>query len=186
MKILDVIRQSADLLGLDTERDLLSEAEESDETSLLENAKIAQLFNLLKFSIQELCANHLFYYVYQDFTTSNKKFSLSTLTNYLKTDAVYRGENKVKFRIFNRHLLLNEDGNYTIKYSSYPSINSIFDDVDFVTSISIDVMVYGLCAYYCLANGMFEDFDSYYDKYISKANALKEMKIFDLPTRSWQ
>ena len=68
----------------------------------------------------------------------------------------------------------------------YPSINSLFDDVDFLHGLSPDALVFGLCAYYSLANGMFEEFEGFHDKYLGKAEAIKELKNFDMPVRRWE
>ena len=69
---------------------------------------------------------------------------------------------------------------------TYPEINSMFDEIDFLSNFSPDVIVFGLCSYYCLSSGMFEDFESFYDRYISKAESLKNLKIFELPARRWE
>ena len=76
MKILDIIKNSAELLGLNNERDLLDNATTSAEENLLENSEIKKLFNLIKFSIQELCTHYIPLFTSQEISTTNKKFAL--------------------------------------------------------------------------------------------------------------
>ena len=73
MKIIDVMKNSAELLGLNNERDLMESATSASEESLLENSEIKQLYNLIKFSIQELCTHYLPVITTQEISTTNKK-----------------------------------------------------------------------------------------------------------------
>lgn len=186
MKIIDVMKNSAELLGLNNERDLMESATSASEESLLENSEIKKLYNLIKFSIQELCTHYLPVFTTQEISTTNKKTALNSLNNFIRVNNVYKDGEIVKFKIINRNLEFLEDGVYTVKYTTYPSIDSMFEDIDFLSNVSPDVISFGLCAYYCLASGMFEDFESFYDKYIDKAESLKDLKIFELPLRRWQ
>ena len=83
-------------------------------------------------------------------------------------------------------MTFEESGTYEVFYYSYPEILSLFEDVDFLQKLNSDVIVFGLCAYYCLSKGMFEDFHELHDKYIERAESLKDLKIFTLPQRSWE
>ena len=66
------------------------------------------------------------------------------------------------------------------------AITSIFAKVDFVETVSPEVLVLGLCAYYSLSKGMFEDFKEYHDEYAARAGEIKELKIFSTPARRWE
>lgn len=186
MKILDIIKNSAELLGLNNERDLLDNATTSAEENLLENLEIKKLFNLIKFSIQELCTHYIPVFTRQEISTTNKKFALSNLNNFIRVNNVYKDDKPIKFKIINRNLEFSENGIYTVKYTTYPAVNSIFDDIDFLANFGLDVICFGLCAYYCLANGMFQDFESFHNSYISKAESIKDLRIFELPARRWE
>ncbi len=186
MKIIDVMKNSAQLLGLTTELNTLEATTTSSEETALENAEIKKLFNLIKFSIQELCTHYVPVCTSQEITTTNKKNALSNLNNFIRINNVYKNGHPVKFKIINRNLEFSEDGNYTVNYMTYPEITSMFDEIDFLSNFSPDVMVFGLCSYYCLASGMFEDFESFYERYIAKAESLKDLKIFELPARRWE
>ncbi len=186
MKIIDIMKNSAELLGLSKEYEILNTTTSSSEETALENAEISKLFNLIKFSIQELCTHYVPVSTSQNITTTNKKNALSNLNNFIRINNVFKDGQPVKFKIINRNLEFAEDGNYTVNYMTYPEINSMFDEIDFLSNFSPDVIAFGLCSYYCLSSGMFEDFESFYDRYISKAESLKNLKIFELPARRWE
>ena len=92
----------------------------------------------------------------------------------------------VKFKVVNRNLIVEQDGKYTVRFASYPDITSMFNTIDFLNNLSPDVVVMGLCAYYAIAHGMFKEFETFHEKYIEKASALKELKTFELPLRRWE
>ena len=186
MKIIDIIKNSAELLGLINEYQILTNTTSESENTALENAEIKKLFNLIKFSIQELCTHYVPVCTSLTIAITNKKYPLSSLNNFIRVNNVFKNGQPIKFKIINRNLEFNEDGEYTVNYMTYTEINSMFDDIDFLSNFSPDVMVFGLCSYYCLSSGMFDDFDSFYDKYISKAESLKNLKIFELPARRWE
>ena len=186
MKVIEILRNSAELLGLGDESVLLSTIEESKESALLENEEIASLFNLFKFSTRELCTNYIPIYARVTFSTNEQKFPLSSLQNYIRTSGVFKGEQVVPYKILNRNIVVNVDGNYEIEYLTYPEVNSMFEEIDFFSTFSPDALVYGLCAYYSLAHGMFAEFESFHESYIERAESLKELKVFTMPQRSWQ
>ena len=186
MKIIDVLTNSAELLGLKSERALLATATEENEEEILTNENIAKLFNLVKFSIQELCSNYVPVIDEKQITTVEKKYPVNSLTNFIRVQRIYRAGEPVLYKLINRNLVFKEDGVYNVHYSTYPTITSMFDDVDFLSNLSPDVMVFGLCAYYCLSSGMFEDFENFYEKYTERANSLKNLKFFELPKRRWE
>ena len=86
----------------------------------------------------------------------------------------------------NRNIVFEKDGKYIVKYSSYPQINSLFEEIDFLSEFSPDVLVMAICAYYAVAHGMFKEFELYHEKYLNKAQAIKELKLFEMPLRRWE
>lgn len=186
MKIIDLIKKACELLSLQKEIELLNSAEIETETELLKNLEINKLFNLSKFSIQELCTNYVPMQAEAQITTANKTYSVGELTNFIRVQNVYKDKKLIKYKLINRKLTFAEDGNYTVKYLTYPEIESVFDDLDFLSHLSPDVLVFGLCAYYCLSKGLFDDFKIYNEKYIERAESIKNLKIIDLPQRRWQ
>lgn len=186
MKVVDIIEQSALLLGLNDERQLLNESTEEQENELLTNKSISTLFNLIKYSIQELCTNYIPVLESINLTSTDLKIPVSCLTNYIRVQNVTKNNEIVKHKIINRNLVFEEDGNYCVNYQTYPKINSLFEEIDFLSNFSEDVIVYGLCAYYSLSTGLFDEFEKFHEEYLNKAENLKELKSFYIPQRRWE
>ena len=157
MKIIDVLIESAELLGLHYDIPQLNEITLENENDVLtNNENIASLFNLIKFSIRELCTNYVPVFSSITITTTDKTFPISELKNFIRIQNVYKNDELVKFKVLNRNLTLEEDGEYVITYATYPDIKTVFDEIDFLQDFSPDSIVFGLCSYYSLAHGMFE------------------------------
>ena len=144
------------------------------------------MLNLSALTIQELCSNYISVVREDELETENKQIPLNSLINYIRINGVYDGERVVKHKIINRNILLEEDGKFLVKYCTYPNIQSLFDEIDFLNDFSPDVVVMGLCSYYAITKGMFKEFDVFHEKYLEKANTIKELKMFELPLRRWE
>lgn len=186
MKIIDIIKQSAELLGLVQEKELLNTATVENEMDVLKNEEISRLLNLSQYTLQELCTNYVPVYTYQEIETTNKQFALARLDNFLKVLEITKNEKLVDYKIVGRHLSFEEDGKYLVKYTSFPDVNSLFDEIDFLSNFSPDVIVMGLCAFYSLTKGMFEEYNTFHESYLEKAQGIKELKIFEMPMRRWE
>lgn len=185
MKVIDIIKDSAVLLNLSDVVDLLYDAQKTD-AEKLENEEVANLLRLLNLSIRELCTNYIPMLATTAITTANKTYPLSSLDNFIRVESASQNDNLVEYKIINRVLNFDEDGNYLVEYSSYPNLKSLSDDVSFLKEYGADVAVFGLCAYFCLTKGMFEDFDKFHQTYENKCSTLKEMKTFIMPQRRWE
>ncbi len=187
MKIVDVIKESALLLGLVEEEPFLKEITEENEAELLSNRpKIATLFNLIKFSIRELCTNYVPVKTKEKVFIQDKKYPVSALKNYIRIQSLEENSQLIKYKLINREIVVEKPGEYVVNYLTYPEINSMLDEIDFLSHLSPDVIVLGLCSYYALTYGMFEDFKELNAKYVQKAESLKTLKIFELPARRWE
>lgn len=186
MKIVDVLKQASEMLALGEEINILHNATEEGETEVLKNKEISTLFNLFRYSIQELCTNYMPMATSVNVEILNRKYEVANLTNYIKIQSVYKNEEPVNYKVLNRAIVVDADGEYTIQYSTYPTINSIFDEIDYLTNLSPDVLVLSLAAYYTLSRGRFDEFEIFYDQYKEKAESLKELKCFSLPQRRWE
>ena len=62
----------------------------------------------------------------------------------------------------------------------------MFEEIDFLSNFSEDVIVCGLCAYFSLAHGMFDEFKEFHEQYSEKAENMKELKSFNMPQRRWE
>ena len=187
MKIIDIIKDSAMLLGLTQERVVLETVTTENEIEkLAENENIFSMFNLIKYSIRELCTNYIPVATSLTKSTVDKKVPLASLMNFIRIQNVFKNGEMVRFKVINRNIIFEEDGEYVINYATYPEILSMFDEIDFLDNFSPDVIVLGLCAYYALAHGMFEEFEDLHEKYVDKAESLKNLKIFEIPCRRWE
>ena len=187
MKIIDILIDSATLLGLNDEIEFMKTlTEENEFEEIYKNRNVDNLFNLFKYSVKELCTNYAPMISSLKFQTSNSRYPIVNLENFIKTKYILKEGSPVKFKILNREFVFEEDGVYEIYYEAYPTINSMFEDVDFLENLSPDAMVLGLCAYFALSHGRFDEFEEFHDKYLAKAESLKELQIFNLPSRRWE
>ena len=186
MKILDILKQSSELLGLGEEIQLLEQVTTENEAEILANKEIKTLINLLKYSIQELCTNYVPMIDSVEVEITNNKYELSLLPNYIRVQSVYKNGELVNYKTINRAINVEENGIYNIVYSTYPEINSIFYEIDFLSNLNPDVLVLGLASYYTLSRGRFEEFEVFHENYTEKAESLKELKNFTMPQRRWE
>ena len=187
MKIIDVISDSALFLGLTQEAEILKTVTEETEMQVLqEHENIAKLFNLIKYSIRELCTNYLPIIEKRKIKTKDKQYPISSLENFIRINHIYKDEQFARFKILNRNITMEEDGEYVINYSMYPTIISMMEDINFLENFSPDVIVFGLCAYFSLAHGMFDEFEEFHNKYVAKAESLKSVRCFELSCRRWE
>ena len=187
MKIIDILIDAGHFLGLEDEIETLHNLTEETASFVLEtDEKIAKLFNLVKFSVKELCSNYLPVINNVKIQTENKEYQLNQFENFIKIKNVIQNEQAVKYKILNRKIIFAEDGDYEVNYFTYPQIVSLFDEIDYLSDFCPDVIVFGLCSYFSLAYGMFEEFEHYHEEYIAKAESLKGLKNFNLPCRRWE
>lgn len=187
MKIVNILSDAACLLGLNEEKVLLDNLTIEGEAQILaEHQNVESLFSLIKLSLRELCTNYVPVTITKTVKSTDKKYAVSQLENFIRIQNVYQNEQAVKYKVINRNVVFEEDGEFEVNYATYPEISSMFEDIDFLQNFSPDAIVFGLCAYYCLAHGMFDMFEEFHDKYIERAESLKELKIFELPCRRWE
>jgi len=186
MKIIDIMRLSAEMIGFGEINKILQTTTEENETEVLQNEEISKMLSLFELSVQELCTNYVSVYVEEEIEVVGNKFPLNQLTNFVRVVSVSYEGKTVKHKIINRNIIMEEDGKYTIKYCTYPTINSLFDEINFLSDFSPEVLVLGLCAYLAISLGMFKEFDVFHQQYIEKAESLKSLNIFELPLRRWE
>lgn len=187
MKIKDILYHCTELLGLDYEGEILANVENEADLNTMPNSKeINRLLNLFKFVIQEICTNYIPVIDTVEINTVNKQYTLSTLNNYIRLRDVQKDGNFVKYKVKNRVLNVEEDGLYTVSYETYPDITNLLDEASFIDVINPDILIYGVCAYYCIAKGLFDDFEWYHDIFVEKAESVRGLKNFYLPQRRWE
>lgn len=186
MKIVDILIQTSEMLCLCEEIELLKSATEENEESVMQNKEVNTLINLFKYSMQELCTNYMPIAACEQIQTQFKKYELANLPNYIRVQSVSKDGVPVSYKTLNRAIVVEEDGIYTVQYSTYPNINSIFEEIDYLTDFNPDVLVFGLASYYTLSRGRFDEFEIFHEHYKEKAESLKEIKCFSMPQRRWE
>ena len=185
MKVKDLIKDSAVMLNLGEVVDILEDGTKTD-AEKQSATSVAELVKLTDLSIRELCSHYMPVLSSCKITTTNKTYPLSSINNFIRMESASIEDKMVDFKIINRVLVFEADGTYDIEYASYPNINNLDDDVSFLQNFGIDVAEYGLCAYYCLTKGLFDELDNFYQRYIKKCETLKDMKTFIMPQRRWE
>lgn len=186
MIIKDILADSAMLLGLTTEADAINHASLEEEMEAVNTGEVRNLINILKLTLREVCIHYVPYVKSQTISTTNRQIHLSILTNFISMKGAYRKGEKVKCRMLDRLLTFEEDGEYTIEYLSYPTTVSLFEEITFLDNCSPTMLVYGVSAYYSLSKGLFEEFESFYDKFKNFAELSRERNCFNLPMRRWE
>ena len=186
MKIIDILKTCAELLGLTNELNVLGEITVDNEaTKLNENSEVERLFRLSKFSLQEIATN---YFPMRDEVSvvDCSNYDLALLTNYIRMHGVYEDSSPIDYKIINKKIVFSKPGTYTIAYYAYPEFESLFDDLDFLENLSPDALVFSVCSYYSIAKGMFNEFEEFHNKYVDRIEAIKNMKTFVMPARRWE
>jgi len=186
MKIIDILKQNSELLGLSKEIELLNTATEINENEIFVNEELSGLLNLFRYSLQELCTNYVPLSTTTEVEITNNKYELSNINNFIRVQCVCKNNNPVNYKIINRAINVEENGKYTIQYATYPNIESVFEDINYLQNFSPDVLVLGLASYYTLSRGRFDEFKIFHDRYLEKAENLKELKSFCIPQRRWE
>ena len=186
MKVIDIIKHSAELLGVSRVRALLDTATEENETEISVDEDVAKLLSLSKLAVQELCTNYCPILTHQQFSTTDKKYAINKLNNYIRLVDVKKDGQAVDYKVYNREITLEEDGVYTAEYMSYIRIDRLLEEIDFLSKFSPDVLVFAICAYYSVAHGMFEQFEEFHDMYVDRAESLKELRSGQMPMRNWE
>lgn len=186
MRVIDIIRQSAELLGLEDLVTIIDSDNEELLAGTLENSDLNKLFSLSKFAMQELCTNYCPILRMKEFTTTDKKYPTRELDNYIRLVNVKKNNEVCNYKIYNREITLEEDGTYIAEYLSYYVPDNMFDEIDFLNRFSPDVMVFAVCSYYAVAHGMFDEFKDFHERYVDRASSLKELSAGIMPMRNWE
>ena len=188
MTILDLIKKSAITLNVaeilnDNTLDDISDNNQEEYFS--KNFELKRMFEFAKIVINEI-GSYVPQITETKMRTNNKKIDLISFDNLLKVISVKNNGADVEYSQLNGLLVFEEDGNYTIKYERCPVIVGITDWIDTrAGSITDTLLIDGLNAYYCLAVGLYAEYNVYHAKYTDKLSQLKSTKLFAMPCRSW-
>ena len=184
MQVIDIMKQATELLSLTDENEVLNKLTKENESEL-DSQDVKRLFTIFKLMLNDFCTNYTPLCSTQNIKVVDNNFPIKDIVNFYKIKNIKDGNRIVNYKIVNKNIVIN-NGEYVVNYYSLPNINSFFDELDFLSSLSPEVLVFGLCAFYCLSVGLFDEFKIYNEKYKSRAEAIKNLKIFEMPQRKWQ
>lgn len=188
MTILDLIKKSAVMLNIRQvlDDDNIDNVDHSNEFEVLENNfTINRLFEFAK-----LVVNEVYSYIPNKrqitLKSKDKKLNLASISNLVKVTSVKKDNKYVKYSANEKVVTVDEDGEYTVCYNSCPYIIGLMDGLQINNGeINEDIFVYGLNSYYCLATGLFAEFNIYNSQYTDRLSQIKNLKLFAMPCRSW-
>ena len=105
MKVIEIMAQSAMLLGLGDEFLLLENASAEQESELKENKNIISLFGLSKYAFQELCTNYIPVVASVKIKSNENKIEIKNLTNFIHIQNVKKDGELAKYKIINRNII---------------------------------------------------------------------------------
>ena len=184
MQVIDIIKQATELLSLTDENEVLNTLTKENESEL-DSQDVKRMFTIFKLMLNDFCTNYTPLCSTQNIKVEDNNFPIKDIVNFYKIKNIKNGNRIVNYKIVNKNIVIN-NGEYVVNYYSLPNVNSFFDELDFLSSLSPEVLVFGLCAFYCLSVGLFDEFKIYNEKYKSRAEAIKNLKIFEMPQRKWQ
>ncbi len=189
MTILDLIKKSAVMLNIAEvlQDDNIANINSENEGQVLSsNFALTRLFEFTKVMFNEIASYYLPIVKTIECETNNQQINLNVCNNLLRIIGIKNHNTFVRYKVEDGLIKLKSDGVYTIIYNQHPKLESLMDSIEiFDEDIGEDVLVSGLNSYYCLATGLFEEFNIYNEQYITKLSKLKNLKVFALPCRGW-
>jgi hypothetical protein len=187
MTVLDLIKKSAIILNVDQvlkDNSLEDISDSTEATILSKNYTLMRMFELAKLVINET-ASYTTKISESTYTAKNNRILLYSISGLDKVVAVKNELGYVKFDIRDGCLYVEKDGSYTVIYHKCPVINSLTDYVETFDGISEDLLIAGLNSYYCLASGLYAEYNVYNAQYVDRLSRVKNLKVFSMPCRSW-
>lgn len=186
MTVLDLINKSAIMLNIPEvlNGQIENLTAENEQEILSGNFALNRLYQFGKIVLNEVNL-HMPQIAEAEVRSVDKKIPLEGIENLMKIVGIKNQYGYVKYSIRDNVITLNEDGEYTIIYAKALNISSVLDNVE-IDSLGEQIALCGLNAYYCLATGLFAEFNIYNSQYADKLSKLKNLKVFAMPCRSWQ
>ena len=189
MTVLDLIKKSALMLNVKEvlDEDFDSINAENETTILSNNFALNRMFEFVKVMLSEISAYYLPIVKEVEVEAIERKIPLSNFANLAKLIGVKYCDRFTKYSVDNNTIAVEQNGKYMIVYNEAPNIKSVLDEIEvFDEVVGEDILVCGLNSYYCLATGLFQEFNVYNENYSTKLNRLKSYKLFSMPCRRWQ
>jgi len=190
MTALEIIKKSALLLNVKEvlEDDSLTNVTDKNcETIVENNFVVNRMYEILKILLTNIASDYAPIIKFKKVKSQNQIIKILDVDKDIKFMQVRKDNIPVKYKLYNDNINLAFDGEFEIKYSQTPTLNNLLEDINFFNGqISSDLLVYGLSALYCLAVGLFDEFNVYNTIYMDRLSAVKALKIIDMPYRRWE
>jgi len=187
MTILDLISKTAIMLNIqDVINDKTDITENNQEDILTNNFALKRLYEFSKMVINEINMKTP-KYIETKCNAIDGYISLDTFERLAKIICVKDKFSCVKYTQESNAIKVQQAGTYWVVFKQYPKVDSLLDEIEICgDSVTEDVYICGLNSYYCLATGLFEEFNIYNQQYTSKLDKIKNLKVFSMPCRSWE
>jgi len=186
MRILDLIMKSAVILNVDQilKDDSVINYKGNSDTVLDGNKELKRMYELSKIVVNEV-SSYVPLKGESKIQSKNKSISLYSFVDLIRIVDVKNKFGHVHFKLTDSCIYVDEDGEYTVTYYAYPSIDYLDDPVPVKGCASEDLFVAGLNSYYCLATGLYAEYNVYNSQYVDKLSRINNLKLFSMPCRSW-
>lgn len=190
MKAIDLIKKCATLMNIKEileDENLNNITTSNQETLKKGNHTLNRMFEILSILINDIANDHLPIIKETKIASTEKEIDLNNLVDLIKIINVKDNGFNVKYKIANDCLVLDYDAVFSITYSVSVRLEYLLDEVSvFNNALSTDLLMYGLASLYCLAVGLFEEFNVYNAIYTEKLSAVKKLQIINMPCRRWE
>lgn len=190
MTAINVIKKCAVILNIQeilNDNNLTTLNAENEQTILSENLKLERMFEILKIMLNDIATDYVQIVKEIELNVENNEIAISSIPNFMHIAVILKNNVNVPYRIANSKIILKNNGKHLVRYYAQPNLTSLLGDVNlFDGRVGEDLLVYGLASLYCLAFGMFNEFDSYNAIYNQKLSTIKQLKIINMAGRRWE
>ncbi|MFQ6724495.1 MAG: hypothetical protein ACLRFE_04120 [Clostridia bacterium] len=187
MTILDLIKKSAITLNI---KEVIDCAElgsinfENEQEILNNNFALKRLFEFAKLVISEV-SSYSPKVDEVELSSVDGKINIDSIHDLLKIIAIKNEYGYAKFIEQNNNIVVDDDGEYTIVYYKAPEVNSVLSKIEINKQLGEDLLLMGVNSYYCLATGLYAEYNIYNNQYVDRLSRIRNLKIFSMPCRSW-
>lgn len=150
-----------------------------------EMKSVGKMLEFLNLCLCEIAHDH--YLFIDTYTTSTSQGTVIFVNQMLPIIKILKvsckcGDQKFTFHI--DKIKVDHSDVYTITYAYLPYYFSLVHEVKVRHQCGLDTLIFGICAYYCLSEGMYDEYQIYYKKYKERMEAIPK-GIINTPMRKW-
>ena len=200
MKLREIVKLSSIMLGLEdiltmeelynSSFDILNEdtyLQNDSETNAINIRNLNLLVRCFNLAYSEIATDYVPLTFKENVTVTNGYIDLSTLTKkFYKLIKIESPKNdKVEYEMYANKIYLN-NGVYTIVYRYIPTFATLNSDLETFDGKILDrVFAYGLNKEYCYISGLYNEAESWKNKFEDSLKLVLMKQNFNLPKRRW-